>query len=147
MAAATFNGDSYNSNPKHQSRVGLSAVPITHLYATAELDEANDRVNLASILEGKEIVAVLFDCADLGGATFDMDFVISEDAADTDAGTETILYNAGTAFAAAQTGKILFPALGRPVRDNVDGNAVFRSKVNTADTAIAAQLTGYLLVQ
>lgn len=149
MAAATVNGNSYVENPQMQGRIGLCAVPITHLFPTTSLDDVGDRVNLASILAGKKLVAIFYDCADLGGATFDMDFVVSEDALDTAAGTETIIYNAANAFAALQTGITLFPlsTLARPLQDNVDGNIAFRSKVNTADTAIQGQLTGLIMVQ
>jgi hypothetical protein len=151
MAAAIENGANFEANPiLPQGRI----VPFYETIGTDNLETADDKLNLAKISEAYIIAALIFACSAALDAhatpTLDMDLVISEDGADSAAGTESIIFNGGTAFQAAiTTPKVeLWPnGYLTKCRDNVDGDIVLRTKVVTgAATAQSGVLKGLLIV-
>lgn len=82
---------------------GDSSDSVTGSWATTDLDTIADLKYLIPVMSGKRILYLdLLNFADLGSGELDMDLVlITTDKLGTV--TTTILYNAGTAFATAQT--------------------------------------------
>lgn len=81
---------------------------VSYTVPTSVLADATSFVYLLPVQTGRKIVFLLFDCADLdsGAGNLDLDIVLrTTNAAGTH--TDTILFNAGTAFASAQSGKIV----------------------------------------
>lgn len=111
-------------------------VPTTTI-PTTQLDDAGDVTYLLPVASGRRIVFLLFDATDMdtGGPTLDMDIVLRTT---NSAGshTDTILYNAGTAFgSAAHAGKWVFCDVAVPDSATSTGHIIL--KVNTAATTPA----------
>lgn len=81
--------------------IGPNAAYVHDTMPTTELDAIGDKRYLFPIPNGAEIYMLYEEHADLdsGAGALDMDIVLEDDNGDT------ILYNAGTAFNAAVTGK------------------------------------------
>jgi hypothetical protein len=154
MAAATVWATGANSQPvciPHGS-ILLPLNPIT--IESTSVTTAGDRANLFAIPNGAR-VEFLIDFAhgdgDTGGTpTLDMDLVYVTDFEDwDDNGTETIFYNAGTAFTGAiTTANRLDPIyIGHKFANSYAGFGLIRAKVNTeAVTPADVSLEGYLIV-
>lgn len=112
---------------------------VTYTYADTSLDEAADFVGLIPARAGKRIVALAFTCGDgdSGTGVLDMDIILRTT---TSAGvsTDTILYNAGTAFATAITTVtwVLLPTLPQ-VPSDADEVGIIGTYVNTPRNAAA----------
>ena len=91
---------------------------------------------LIPVQSGRKIVFLLFDCAALdAGTAIDADLVLrTTNAAGTH--TDTIIYNAGTAFEAAHAAKFVWVNVDVPSDADSTGHIIFY--VNTAATTPAA---------
>lgn len=154
MAAATVWATGANSWPvciPHGTLiVPLNAITIESTSVTT----AGDRANLIAVPNGARI-EFLMDLAHGDGDTgatplLDMDIVYATDFEDwDDAGTETIIYNAGTAFTAAvTTANRLDPMwVGRKAQNSYAGYELIRAKVNAAAVTPAdVSLEGYFII-
>jgi len=128
---------------------GTQTVPFTYTWPTTQQDTIGDIAYLLPYHVGAKEVAVNFNCGDgdTGGTTLDADFcrrTIDKDGAFTD----VILWNAGTAFSAAQTGKLVVFDLVDPEdvsqsSTSRDGKVHLILKVNaTATTPAEVTLEG-----
>lgn len=110
---------------------------VAYTFPTTQLDDAGDVTYLLPVMSGRRIIFLQFDCADLdsGGTALDMDLVLrTTNPAGTH--TDTILYNAGTAFSAAQTGKWVYCDVLVPDSATSTGHII--AKVGTAATTPAS---------
>lgn len=92
------------------SPFGADVVSVVYTVATTSIDEAGDFVGLWPVPSGKKWQKIVFTCADLdsGGTALDLDII--QRVIDKDGNiTDTILFNAGSAFSAAQTGVEVYP--------------------------------------
>lgn len=79
---------------------------VTYTVATTSLDDAGDVVYLIPVQSGRTIGYLVFDCAALAASSLDLDIILrTTNSAGTH--TDTILYNAGTAFTSAHSGKVV----------------------------------------
>lgn len=126
MAVTTAYSNLYNSSgvpvagrPKSNNAGGGNSDFVAYTFPTTQLDDAGDVTYLIPVRSGKRILFLLWDSAELdtgGGNALDMDLVLrTTDSAGNH--TDTIIYNAGTAFSAALAGKfvpvnVLVPTAG-----------------------------------
>lgn len=86
------------------SNVGGNSDLVEYTVPTTQIDDATDFTYLIPVRSGKRIAFLIFDAAALAATNLDLDIVLrSVNSAGTV--TDTILFNAGTAFTAAQAGK------------------------------------------
>lgn len=142
MAVSTTYSSLYSSDgtPKSGRPIirNTSDVPdlVEYTIPTTQLDDAGDVVYLIPVASGRRIHHLIFDCADLdgGGPTLDMDIILRTGT--TGSFTDTILYNAGTAFgSAAHAGKFIWCNVQVP--DDADRTGHICLLVNTAATTPA----------
>ncbi len=112
---------------------------VSYTYADTSLDDAGDFVGLIPVRYGKKLVALAFTCGDgdSGTGVLDMDIILrTTNSAGTN--TDTILYNAGTAFATAITTVtwVLLPTLPQ-VPSDADNVGIIGTYVNTARNGAA----------
>jgi hypothetical protein len=110
---------------------------VEYTIPTTQIDDATDVTYLIPVASGRRIHWLIFDCPDLdtGGPTLDMDIILRTGT--TGSFTDTILYNAGTAFgSAAHAGKWVFCNVQVP--DDADRTGHICLYVNTAATTPAA---------
>jgi hypothetical protein len=97
---------SKSSGRPKSTNVGVANDFVEYTIPTTQIDDATDFTYLIPVRSGKRIICGQFDCADLdsGAGALDLDIVLRTTSS---AGvvTDTILYNAGTAFNAAHAGK------------------------------------------
>ena len=107
--------------------------------ATTSLDEASDRVGFIPVPDRAELTRLFLTNADLdsGAGALDADIVLYSEDADGNV-TETILYNAGTAFATAVTTPLTILLDHVRVPRTRYGFAWIGLKVNTAASTAAA---------
>ncbi len=120
---------------------GADVVSVVYTIATTSLDEAGDFVGLWPVKSGKRWQKITFTCADLdsGGTALDLDII--QRVIDKDGNiTDTILFNAGSAFSAAQTEVAVYPtAAGGDQFPAAPGNVVLVGLYcNTAATTAAS---------
>lgn len=116
MAVTTAYSEFYTSagvpklgRPKSNNTAGNPDY-VEYTIPTTQLDDATDTTFLIPVRSGKRIVYMILTCADLdsgGGGALDMDIILRTTSA-AGVTTDTILYNAGTAFNAAHAGLIIF---------------------------------------
>lgn len=143
MAVSTAYSEFYTSagvpklgRPK-SNNVGVNNDYVEYTIPTTQLDDATDITYLIPVRSGKRIIYLLFDSADFdsGGGALDMDIILrTTNAAGTS--TDTILYNAGTAFNAALAGKVVF--CNAVVPEDADSVGHICLYVNTAASTAAA---------
>lgn len=114
---------------------GATILPFSITVATTSLDDAGDVVKLAPLVarggRNRLIAVVWYSEALDSGGTLDADFTVYQD------GAHTVIYNAGTAFAAAHGTAIApsiimpFTALSDLAADDSDGIADLCFYVNT----------------
>jgi hypothetical protein len=142
MSAATANAPKFAAYEK-LAPVGYSEVVIDDTIPTTSLDDVGDRMNLATIEEGRTLVNYrIWENGD-GDAhatpTLDFDIVLVQGVNDpSEAGTETILYNAGTRFQGASTTLVEGFLNTKLTEKGYNGKAYIRAKVNTAAATAAA---------
>jgi hypothetical protein len=146
-AAATVNDASFDDFLPDPPQ-GAFPLPFSVTIATTSLDFADDRTNLVDLLAGRRLVRLDLLSNGAGDAhatpTLDADLVLSQAGAAADAGTETILYNAGARFQAASTLKVATD-LDIVTADATDSKPVLRLLVNVAAATPAAMtLSGVL---
>lgn len=153
MAAATTYTTLYASAGVPANGRPISSAPgpcsdwVKPTWATTDVDDVGDVKYLIPVLSGKRInfldISETTDM-DTGGPTLDMDLILrTTDKAGSHTDT-TILFNAGTFFAAAQTaGAILRVWCDVQVPDSATGVGHIISKVNAAATT-PAQGTAYI---
>lgn len=139
MTASIVYGNLWDSNNKpiggrpFKSPMGVSGDTVVQTLATTSLDEAGDVVHLIPVPAGARLFALFFDSAAFdSGTAIDMDLVLRTT---NSAGshTDTILYNAGTAFEAALTNQYI-PLASVVVPSDADDVASIITYVNTAAT-------------
>lgn len=118
---------------------GIAIDYVNEEIATTELDTANDVTYLIPVPVGRTIVKIEVKNEELdtgGGNALDLDIVLrTTDSAGTN--TDTILYNAGTAFSAAvTTPTVVYPNAKVPASATGIGHII--AKVNVAATTAAA---------
>ena len=140
MATTTYSslyssaGVPIQGRPK-SSNLGFNDDSVALSFATTDLDLLDDFKYAIPVRCGKVIEWIElgeFTDLDSGGGALDMDIVLrTTNSAGTN--TDTILYNAGTAFATAQTAGAIFRVWCRAkVPDDADGVGHIGFKVNTA---------------
>lgn len=118
MAASKVYSDLFSSatssTPKsgfpRNNPYGANVVTVVYTIATTSLDDAGDFVGLWPVKSGRKWQRITFTCADLdsGGTGLDLDII--QRVVDKDGNiTDTILFNAGSAFTAAQTEVTVYP--------------------------------------
>jgi hypothetical protein len=142
---STTNSTAYSNAREPKRVVGANIIPITDTVPTTELGEAGDRRRIARISHGLELVALFLQHGDgdTGGTAFDADIVLHDDDGDT------ILYNAGTAFSAANATGVHVALATDGIRVNAaadDASIDFLVNV-AATTAQALTLEGYILAR
>lgn len=146
MGVTTAYSSLYNSSgvpvagrPKSNNAGGGNSDHVSYTIPTTQTDDAGDTTYLIPVRSGKTIVFLLFDSADLdsGGGALDMDIILrTTDSAGNH--TDTILYNAGTAFNAALAGKFVYCGVKVPTAGAAPGDVGhIILKVNTAATTPA----------
>lgn len=128
---------------------GTQTVPFTYTWPTTQQDTIGDVAYLLPYHVGAKEVGVVFNCgdADTGGTTLDADFC-RRTIDSAGAFTDVILHNAGTAFSAAQAGKVVVFDLTDPEDTSQsstsrDGRCHLILKVNaTATTPAEVTLEG-----
>jgi hypothetical protein len=148
--AAYFNSTSghplYNSGKPSRNPYG-NIVPFSVVIPTTSSDEAADRVRLVPLPHGAKVKFVVFQCDDLDSSTgLDADLVIREDA------TDTIVYNAGSAFQSAVALRQVGPDAGSDnlhVVSESDGlDASLDFLVNTQGTTPAqGTISGFVVYE
>lgn len=100
-----------NANLYRHSPFSADVVTVIYTIATTSIDEAGDFVGLWPVPSGKKWQKIVFTCADLdssGSPALDLDII--QRVIDKDGNIiDTILFNAGTAFTAAQTEVAVYP--------------------------------------
>lgn len=123
----------------HAAPFGFDGDIVTYDFADTSLDEAGDFVGLIPVPAGKRIAALAFTCGDgdSGSGTLDMDIILRTTSS-AGSNTDTILYNAGTAFATAISTVtwVLLPTLPQAPQD-ADNVAIIGTYVNTARNGAA----------
>lgn len=125
-----------SGRPK-SSNIGVVNDFVEYTIPTTQIDDAGDVTYLIPVRSGRTIVYLLFDCADLdsGAGALDLDIVLrTTNAAGTN--TDTILYNAGTAFNAAHAGKFVWCNVGVPQTPTDMGHIILYC--NTAASTAAS---------
>lgn len=128
---------------------GTQTVPFTYVWPTTQQDTIGDITYLLPYHVGAKEIGISFNCgdADTGGTTLDAD-LCRRTIDKLGAFTDVILFNAGTAFSAAQTGKLLVFDLVDPEdvsqsSTSRDGKVHLILKVNaTATTPAQVTLEG-----
>lgn len=157
MATIAFNSQYYNTTdstealPVIRKAAGLpiqpghgtQSVPFTYTLPTTQTDGIGDICYLLPYHVGAKECSLLFNAgdADTGGTTLDFDICRRTIASDGTF-TDVILFNAGTAFSAAQTGKLVVFDLTDPddtsqASTSRDGRCHLIGKCNAAATTPA----------
>lgn len=89
--------------------------------------DAGSIAYLMPLRSGKKLVSLQFDCAALASSNLDMDLVLRQYNADGTF-TDSVLYNAGTAFTSAHTNKWVY--VGSTIGASRDGVAHLIAYVN-----------------
>lgn len=115
MAVSTAYSEHYNSTtgkPKNgrpkSSNIGPVIDYVEYTIPTTQIDDATDTTYLIPVRCGKRVTEIVFTCDDLAGTNLDMD-IIGRTTNSAGTHTDTILYNAGTAFTSAHTATIVLP--------------------------------------
>jgi len=141
MAAETTNAAKFTDYMK-AAPAGYSEIVIDDDVTDAAVSEANDRLNLACIDEGKTIVNIRVweneDGDSHATPTLDGDIVLVQGVDDpSEDGTETVLYNAGTRWQAASTTLVESFKNTKLEAKGYNGKAYIRFKcVTAAATAV-----------
>lgn len=115
--------------------IGAGMDYVSYTIPNAQLDDAGDVSYLTAIPVARTIHLIVFDSAALdGGTALDADLVLRTTDKDGNH-TDTIIYNAGTAFEAALVAKVILTSTKVPASATGYGHLLF--KVNTAATTPA----------
>lgn len=110
---------------------------VTYTVAATSTDDAGDFVGLIPVRAGKRIAALIFNADDMDSGTGVLDLdIILRTTSSAGANTDTILYNAGTAFgSAAHTSKIVLCPTLPQVPEDADSVGIIGLYCNVAANA------------
>lgn len=128
------------------SNLGPNPDGVEITIPTTQLDDAGDVTFLFPVRSGKRIMWFLFDSTDMdsGGGNLDMDLVLRTTSA-AGVTTDTILFNAATAFNAALTAKWVWVNVPVPADADNIGHVILYVNV-AASTPAQGTLKIYMMV-
>lgn len=130
---------------------GTDIIPLDIDIDADYQSEANDRLNLLALPEGRTLLALILVSNEAGDShatpTLDADLVLVQGVDNpTDTGTETVLYNAGTRWQAASTTLVVQWVNTKLTEEGYNGLAYLRWKAVTASATAVDGFNIKLLV-